>query len=410
MLLLDGKTPKKSSFILIGLIFLYLLFVNTLDTHVPLTKSFYLFELLYLGMVLAIVVSQTILKKELFVGDYLVLGMFTLLVLYGFISNQFLSYQGMKYAFLDCITLSKFIIAYFFGRLLVKETMINQIMSYLQNLVRGISIFLFAALALNLVIPLWPTYETRFGYTIQILIFSHATYLTSTAIFCLLFLIFKRGKYDFIYIGINMVLIILAARNKGLIFLGVYLFVLILQYFKKQTPIWSLVGISSILYFLFQNIISERLFSTETAARSTLYHNGLLLANRYFPFGAGFGSYGSSASIKNYSSLYGELGFNQLYGFSEETTYYLTDSFIAMILGQFGYFGVFLLTGILISMFLLVRKNQKYKSFTLLIFVFIFISMITENFISSSYGVLSFALIGMLVNQEPEKNIQEELI
>lgn len=403
MILSDKKMLKKSSFILIGLVFLYLLFVNALDTHLPITKGFYLFELFYVGMLLSILVFQTILKKELFVGDYLILGVFSLLVLCGFITNILLSYQGFKLVFLDFVTLSKFIVAYFFGRLIIEKTVINQMFVYLQSLVRGISLFLFGALLLNYIVPLWNTYETRFGYTIQILVFSHATYLTSTAIFCLLFFTFNRRKYDFIYIGMNVILVILAGRNKGLIFLGVYLFILVFQYFKKKIPIWSLAGISLFLYLLFQNIISERLFSSETAARSTLYQNGLLLANRYFPFGAGFGSYGSSASIKNYSSLYGELGFDQLYGFSEETKYYLTDSFIAMILGQFGYLGLFLIGTIFIMMFFLVRKNTQYESFTLTLFIFIFLSMITENFISSSYGVFAFILVGMLVNQKAGK-------
>lgn len=407
MILSDKKILKNSYLILIGIAFVYLLFVNALDTHLPIIKSFYLFELLYISMLTALFLSQTIIKKELFVGDYLILGAFSILVLYGLISNELLSYQGVKLALLDFITLSKFVVAYFFGRILFEKTTVDQIIVYLQRWVRWITLFLFGALILNFIFPLWPTYETRFGYTTQILMFSHATYLTSTAIFCLLFLTFKQGKYDYIYICMNIILIILAGRNKGLIFLGIYVFVLIVQYFKKNIPIWSLIGISFILYLLFQNTISERLFSSETAARSTLYQNGLLLANRYFPFGAGFGSYGSSASIKGYSGLYGELGFNQLYGFSEESKSYLTDSFIAMILGQFGYLGLFLIVGILLSMFVLVRKNGKYESLILLLFIFIFISMITENFISSSYGVLAFILVGMLVNQKEEV---EELI
>ncbi|MDZ5759567.1 hypothetical protein RAK27_12960 [Carnobacterium maltaromaticum] len=400
MILSDKKTLGNSYLILTGLTFLYFLFVNALDTHLPITKDFHLFELLYASMLLAIFLSQTILKKVLYVGDYLIFGAFSILVLSGFITNELLSYQGMKLAVLDCITLSKFVVAYFFGRILFEKKVVDQLVMYLQNWVRWITFTLFGALLLNFIIPLWPTYETRFGYTIQILVFSHATYLTSTAIFCLLFLTFKRRKYDVFYIYMNSILIILAGRNKGLIFLGVYVFILMFQYFKKKTPIWSLMGISFILYLLFQNIISERLFSSETAARSTLYQNGLLLANRYFPFGTGFGSYGSSASTKVYSGIYGELGFNQLYGFSEETKNYLTDSFIAMILGQFGYLGLFLMGSIFIMMFFLVRKNTQYESFTLLLFVFIFISMITENFISSSYGVLAFILIGMLVNQK----------
>ncbi|CAD5897495.1 conserved membrane hypothetical protein [Carnobacterium maltaromaticum] len=400
MILSDKKTPKNNYFIFIGIVYLYLLFVNALDTHLPITKEFHLFELLYVGMLLTIFLSQTILKKELFVGDYLILGAFSILMISGLITNELLSYQGMKLALLDCVTLSKFFVAYFFGRILFEKKTVDQLLVFLQSWVRWITLFLFGALILNLVIPLWPTYETRFGYTIQILVFSHATYLTSTAIFCLLFLTFNRRKYDYIYICMNSILIILAGRNKGLIFLGVYLFVLVLQYLKKNTPIWSLIGISAILYLLFQNIISERLFSSETAARSTLYQKGLLLANDYFPFGTGFGSYGSSASTKVYSGIYGELGFNQLFGFSEETKNYLTDSFIAMILGQFGYSGLFLMVTILLSMFVLVRKNTEYESFTLLIFVFIFISMITENFISSSYGVLAFVFVGMLVNQK----------
>ncbi|WP_314068675.1 hypothetical protein [uncultured Vagococcus sp.] len=57
---------------------------------------------------------------------------------------------------------------------------------------------------------------------------------------------------------------------------------------------------------------------------------------------------------------------------------------------------------IIISMFSLLWKNWKYRHFSLLLFIFIVISMITENFISSSHGVLAFMLVGILVNQNQE--------
>lgn len=405
----DHKKKNRSLLVITVSLFFYFLFANALNNSFPKLEKMPLFEAVYVAMVIAIFVSQTIAKKRLLVGEYLMIGMFILLFFFGVISNLFLNYQGLKIVALDGIILSKFFVAYFFGRLLYSPEIVNKVMDTLQKCVRLISSGLFVALALNLIFPLWPSYNSRFGYPIQYLFFSHATYLTSTAIFCLIFLSLKRRSYDFLFIGMNLILVIAAGRNKGLLFLGIYLFFILIQFTKKKIPIWSVFGMFFLLYSLFKNVISERLLSSETAARSILYKNGLLLANKYFPLGAGFGTYGSSASIQNYSNVYKELGFGDIYGFSQQTTFYLTDSFIAMIMGQFGYMGLFLISSIFVCIFLLVKKNSQYETFILLLYIYILISMVTENFISSTYGVLAFLLIGMLVNRNNKESTEDSV-
>ncbi|WP_317914159.1 hypothetical protein [Carnobacterium maltaromaticum] len=405
----DHKIKNRSLVVIAISLFFYFLFANALNNSFPKFEKLPLFEAVYIAMVIAIFISQTIVKKRLFVGEYIMIGMFILLFLFGLISNVFLNYQGLKIVALDGVILSKFFVAYFFGRLLYSPEIVNKVMGTLQKCVQLISSVLFVSLVLNLIFSFWPPDGSRFGLPVQYLFFSHATYLTSTAVFCLIFLSLKRGRYDFLFIGMNLIIVITAGRNKGMLFLGIYLFFILIQFTKKKIPIWSILGMSIFLYSLFKNVISERLLSSETAARSVLYQNGLFLANKYFPFGTGFGTYASSASIQNYSTVYEELGFGQMYGFSQQTTFYLTDSFIAMIMGQFGYIGLFLMSSIFVCIFLLVKKNNQYENFILLLYIYILLSTVTENFISSTYGVLAFFLIGMLVNRKNRDNSEDSV-
>ncbi|MDZ5759251.1 hypothetical protein RAK27_11320 [Carnobacterium maltaromaticum] len=403
------KTSKKSGIMQFTVLLSYLLFVNALDSNIPIIKNFYLPEFLLLFILGAICWSQVKRKNILYVGEYIIIGAFGLLVFIGLIGNLLFDYQNINMIFFDCLNLVEFIIAYFYGRFLFKKESVDELMVYLQRYFRVVSIAMFAMLLSNLVFHFWDSYDYRFGYSVQSLFFSHATYLTSFSVFSLLFFSFNWKKGDSLYIVMNSIIIIAAARNKGLIFLGVYIGIVVLLKFGKKVNLFSIFGIGSLLYILFQNSISERLLSTETAARSLLYQQGLKLSIRFFPIGSGFGTYGSSASGMNYSKLYGEIGFNQLFGFSNEHGKYLTDSFFAMILGQFGFTGLFLIGLIFMTFFKLAFWNPKYKQFVLLLFIYMALSMVTENFISSTYGTIAFMLIGMISVRENEQKGEEEI-
>jgi hypothetical protein len=85
-----------------------------------------------------------------------------------------------------------------------------------------------------------------------------------------------------------------------------------------------------------------------TAARTVLYLTGVDLANRSFPFGAGFGRFGGYASQLFYSPVYDDYGISALYGLSPTTPYYLQDTYWPHVVGETGWIGGLVAAGMIV--------------------------------------------------------------
>lgn len=79
----------------------------------------------------------------------------------------------------------------------------------------------------------------------------------------------------------------------------------------------------------------------QMTARNVLYSGASELASNEFPLGGGLGYYGSSFSLINPNSSYQQLGIDQLWWF--EGASYLTDTYWAMVIGECGFLGAFLI-------------------------------------------------------------------
>lgn len=78
----------------------------------------------------------------------------------------------------------------------------------------------------------------------------------------------------------------------------------------------------------------------QTTARELLYGGAIQVAAEHFPLGAGLGRYGSWMSRIEYSPIYRELGFDEVWGLSPTYPLFITDTFWPQILGEIGVLGV----------------------------------------------------------------------
>lgn len=95
------------------------------------------------------------------------------------------------------------------------------------------------------------------------------------------------------------------------------------------------------------------------SARSLLTAGGLLLAERDFPLGAGFGRYGSATASEHYSPEYVALGFEHLWGLGREPGWgaFLLDTQWPALLGETGWLGtLFYAAGVVAVVVALVRR------------------------------------------------------
>lgn len=90
---------------------------------------------------------------------------------------------------------------------------------------------------------------------------------------------------------------------------------------------------------------------------------GILIAIRFFPFGAGFANYATSASFKDYSPLYYDYGFNMIYRLnkSADGMTELTDCYWPAVMGEFGAVGIILMSLLLIFIGKRLLKKSKFN-------------------------------------------------
>ncbi|MBC6315247.1 hypothetical protein [Listeria grandensis] len=355
---------------------------------------------------IGIVLFQLKQPKALMTQEYIIIGLVLIIIGLGLFGNLASGIRGTSFIVLDIWSISKCFVAYFFGRLAFQEGFFTSQTDRLVLYAKWIIGILFLLLLVNLAYPIWPSTEFRFGIRTQYLLFPHATYLSATVFFCMLFLGLKNVRYHIPFLLMGSTLIFFAARNKGLIFIAIYFFMLLFQYYakKKSFKISYLILPGVALIAMFWEVIDTRLLSSTTSARSLLYQGAFKIADMYAPFGAGFASFGSGSSVKNYSSLYDTLRFYEYYGFTRENPQYLNDSYVAMFLAQFGYIGV-VCFGLIIVLFLLMinRRSGSTQAFTLVLFLYAITSLFTELYLTTSLGIITFFLIGISFGNEGTK-------
>lgn len=100
--------------------------------------------------------------------------------------------------------------------------------------------------------------------------------------------------------------------------------------------------VTAIAVYLGAGLIGARaevLFGDDASPRQLLYRVAFQLAADEAPLGAGFGSFGSDASITYYSPVYAEYGLSATYGFSRSAPHFVHDASWATVLGEAGWLG-----------------------------------------------------------------------
>ena len=134
----------------------------------------------------------------------------------------------------------------------------------------------------------------------------------------------------------------------------------------------------------------------EGAARTYMYYTSFEMLGDYFPFGSGFGTFGTDASGRYYSPLYYKYGLNFIYGcrpddYQTDHSFFM-DTFFPVVIGQFGIIGTLLF----IKFWMKRLKEaslvqlQKYK-----LFMIAFVYMGIESIASSSF--LGAPSVGMMM-------------
>jgi hypothetical protein len=130
----------------------------------------------------------------------------------------------------------------------------------------------------------------------------------------------------------------------------------------------------------------ERYITTDytQSARKALYMFGFIIAAKEFPFGVGFGRYGSWTAREHYSPVYYEFKLDKIYGLYSQDPKWATDTYWPSIMGEVGFIGMLILITIFAYLVINIYKGYKetkvisYKIF-LLFTVMVFIQSFMES-------------------------------
>lgn len=223
------------------------------------------------------------------------------------------------------------------------------------------AIAIIAGAAVNAMIPsTWnsiilgdTSYQGRFGLDPIVSIFQHPGYFGTVSVMAVLAAltfqqVFGRNRLTtFIIVG-GIAAAVLSSRRKVLASLGISW--LIIGVRRRAIPTLALLAfILPILAFIswgpISNVASytyaEYFEDPEASGRVRLTTDSFRIAAEEFPLGAGFGQFGSATARLNYSPLYDELGYSDVWGLgpTEESGAFLTDTFWPAIIGEAGLLG-----------------------------------------------------------------------
>lgn len=198
---------------------------------------------------------------------------------------------------------------------------------------------------------------------------------------------FRSKRLLKVLLFMSMVSWALTFRSRGFLFILIFLLLYYLIVVKKKelkVKVWSVIVL--VLFSLY--VTADQIdvyFNNENMPRAILLHNGIQTMTRFFPIGAGFGTYGTDVAVKYYSNLYKELGLDERWGFTPDNPVFALDSYWPAVFGQFGAIGVLIFLSMLYCWYKLIQKNKKRDAYCNLAALFIIITQVFSSIATSVF-------------------------
>ncbi|MBQ8987322.1 MAG: hypothetical protein IJ100_08845 [Lachnospiraceae bacterium] len=263
-------------------------------------------------------------------------------------------------------------------------------------LAKGYLIVLFVFGVLNIFVDLGMYGEIRYGLRNYSFVFGTPGIVTNTVLYIIMLLLLDaalhegRSNKGFLLMAIAVLIMVIKSRSLILAATALVLFEsFVLE--KKQDMRFRMLGIAIIGGFIgypqYQNYFVNGVTANRgTAPRQLFWQGGLRLFQEYFPYGTGFGTFGSSTAATNYSQLYYILEFNTVAGMQPTNTKYLNDTFWPMIFTQLGLFGMIPYILLMIIIFYDIYRNAKRSGNLYIRFAaYLYIANVLFSSIQSSY-------------------------
>ncbi|MDD7738618.1 MAG: hypothetical protein PUJ62_00875 [Lachnospiraceae bacterium] len=420
----DNKfvTRKKTVFCL-AMIFLFLLQNLLQQWYEPFSYLDEAFAFLFFPVFLFCLFK----RKHPFVWNretilfFLLLGVFWLFGWGGYFRYH---YQPLANTAKDAYVNLKFFLACGVSYLLFFEETLDfsVLKKKLWPVLNGMTLFLFLLCLLDLCCGIFST-ETRAGMRAVKLFYSDYTFLVGVCVFlCSIYLWYFEEKQKRIFLPlIALSFVMLCTRRvKSMGAVACIVLIFLLVFYKRQKINRKIMAAAFLVIAVaaaaaIYQIVSYYYTMGVGSARAVLTMGAPFLAFDHFPFGTGWGTYGSAFSTEPYSPVYGMYHMASVWGLSPSYHEFVSDTFWPMLLGECGYFGVAAYIGVLVLFARKVRNLRIRKgayAAALLLFFYLLISSSSESAFANPIAVPFGFWIGFLLAEHKicERTKQEMIL
>ena len=248
-------------------------------------------------------------------------------------------------------------------------------------------------------------------------IFTNPTFFISSYVMIAAVLIAESINKNRAFLLLDCLLIFLAQRSKGYIFIAFLVIILILgekwitkilNIFlgsdkEKVKPLRVIVAVIvlGLMFYVVGKPRLERFLSLGLAsARVALHVVGIRVLADYFPLGSGFGTFGSYLSGEYYSNIYALYGIDRVWGMSKDFYSFISDVFWPYIYGQFGLFGLLIYLKLIIGIFFRQFRSgiaDSSRIAMVTVWIYALIASTSEAYFTNGTGVQMALILGLFI-------------
>lgn len=321
-------------------------------------------------------------------------------------------YQPLKQTAMDSYVNFKFFLAVAAALLIFDDelTDFEQIQKVLWPVLNTVTVVLFALCVGDLIFDIFP-YDMRGPLRAIKLFYSAYTVLVGLCTFLSAIYLWyydRKGKKIIPFLLMLCFIMYCTRRVKGFgaiacIFV-VYLFILLGKVkLSKKLKVAAVVVVALAAVAGVYQLVSYYFTMGVESARAMLTLASPFVAWDHFPFGSGWGTFGSAFSGDPYSPVYGMYRMAGIWGISPGYHAFISDTYWPMLLAQCGYFGFAAFIGALV---LFVRKllglkpNKPAFASAVFVLLYLLISSTSESALANPIAIPLAFWLGFLLAQQ----------
>ena len=264
----------------------------------------------------------------------------------------------------------------------------------------------------NLFVNLGMYGEYRYGLRTYAFIFGTPGIVTNTVLMIMMLLLLEIALYpdrnNVLFLALAAAVLVMVIKSRSLILAAVFVILYVSLIIQKKQSMRLRTAVVAVVAGIIGYPQYQKYFvngvkaNLGQAPRLLFLEGGIQLFKDHFPFGTGFGTFGSSTAASHYSSIHYTLGFDSVTGMSPEDPRFLNDTFWPMIFGQLGLVGtvpfVLLLVGVLSMIYTKAREcgNRYVRLAAFWYAANVLISSIQSNYPGNNSMVMLTFMVTMM--------------